>query len=94
MYCAGDGNSTTVCDCDNHIDVESTAGKMSPHRMLTTTFSDELKLFSPQSKVFGISIKIEGQYYLQVILLMAPFGWVIVENGFLARTITNNYLNG
>ena len=33
---------------------------MSPHRMLTTTFSDELKLFSPQSKVFGISIKDRG----------------------------------
>ena len=60
VYCAGDGNSTTVCDCDNHIDVESKAGKMSPHRMLTTTFSDELKLFSPQSKVFGISIKDRG----------------------------------
>ena len=60
VYCAGDGNSTTVCDCDNHVDVESTAGKMSPHRMLTTTFCDELKLFSPQSKVFGISIKDRG----------------------------------
>jgi predicted AlkP superfamily pyrophosphatase or phosphodiesterase len=60
VYCAGDGNSTTVCDCENHVDVESTAGKMSPHRMLTTTFSDELKLFSPQSKVFGISIKDRG----------------------------------
>ena len=60
VYCAGDGNSTTVCDCDNHVDVESSAGKMSPHRMLTTTFSDELKLFSPESKVFGISIKDRG----------------------------------
>ena len=60
VYCAGDGNSTTVCDCENHVDVESSAGKMSPHRMLTTTFSDELKLFSPQSKVFGISIKDRG----------------------------------
>ena len=57
VYCAGDGNSNTICDCDNHIDVESKEGKMSPHRMLTTTFSDELKLFSSQSKVFGISIK-------------------------------------
>lgn len=60
VYCAGDGNSTTVCDCDNHVDVESAAGKMSPHRMLTTTFSDELKLFNPESKVFGISIKDRG----------------------------------
>ena len=42
------------------MDVESSAGKMSPHRMLTTTFCDELKLFSPQSKVFGISIKDRG----------------------------------
>lgn len=60
VYCAGDGNSTTVCDCENHVDVASSAGKMSPHRMLTTTFCDELKLFSPQSKVFGISIKDRG----------------------------------
>ncbi|MDA7768213.1 alkaline phosphatase family protein [Flavobacteriales bacterium] len=60
VYCAGDGNTTTVCDCDNHKDVEASAGKMSPHRMLTTTFSDELKLFSPNSKVFGISIKDRG----------------------------------
>ena len=60
VYCAGDGSSTTVCDCENHVDVSSDAGKMSPHRMLTTTFCDELKLFSPQSKVFGISIKDRG----------------------------------
>lgn len=60
VYCAGDGNSTTVCDCENHKDVQSNAGKMSPHRMLTTTFSDELKLFSSESKVFGVSIKDRG----------------------------------
>ena len=60
VYCAGDGSATTVCDCDNHVDIESTSGQMSPHRMITTTFTDQLRLFSPQSKVFGISLKDRG----------------------------------
>ena len=60
VYCAGDGNTTTICDCDNHKDIEAVEGQMSPNRMLTTTFSDELKLFNPLSKVFGISLKDRG----------------------------------
>jgi predicted AlkP superfamily pyrophosphatase or phosphodiesterase len=60
VYCAGDGNSTTICDCENHNDVSSNYGKMSPHRMLSTTIGDELKLFSPNSKVIGISLKDRG----------------------------------
>ena len=60
VYCAGDGNSNTVCDCENHTDINSSSGKMSPHRMLSTTIGDELKLFSPSSKVIGISLKDRG----------------------------------
>ena len=61
IYCAGDGDMHTICNCeDNNIDVQSEDGKMSPQHMLTTTFSDELKLFNENSKVFGISLKDRG----------------------------------
>ena len=61
IYCAGDGDMHTVCNCEQkNIDVVSTDGKMSPHHMLTTTFGDELKLFNDKSKVFGISLKDRG----------------------------------
>ena len=61
IYCAGDGDMHTVCDCDQkNTDVVSADGKMSPHHMLTTTFSDELKLFNNESKVYGFSLKDRG----------------------------------
>ena len=61
IYCAGDGDMHTVCNCEQkNIDVQSQDGKMSPHHMLTTTFADELKLFNKNSKVFGISLKDRG----------------------------------
>ncbi len=61
IYCAGDGDMHTVCNCEQkNVDVLSADGKMSPHHMLTTTFSDELKLFKKESKVFGISLKDRG----------------------------------
>ncbi|MAW21625.1 MAG: alkaline phosphatase [Flavobacteriales bacterium] len=61
IYCAGDGDMHTVCNCEQkNIDVQSEDGKMSPHHMLTTTFADELKLFNNNSKVFGISLKDRG----------------------------------
>ena len=61
IYCAGDGDMHTVCNCEQkNVDVQSTDGKMSPHHMLTTTFADELKLFNENSKVFGISLKDRG----------------------------------
>jgi predicted AlkP superfamily pyrophosphatase or phosphodiesterase len=41
------------------IGTDSANGKMSPHNMLTTTFSDELKLFN-NGKVIGISLKDRG----------------------------------
>jgi len=61
IYCAGDGDMHTVCNCEQkNIDVQSADGKMSPHHMTTTTFADELKLFNANSKVFGISLKDRG----------------------------------
>ncbi len=61
IYCAGDGDMHTVCNCEQkNVDVVSTDGKMSPHHMLTTTFGDELKLFSDESRVIGISLKDRG----------------------------------
>ena len=60
VYCAGDTTMATICDCKAHRTPSNNSGKMSPHRMLTTTFCDELKLFQPNAKVFGISLKDRG----------------------------------
>ena len=54
MYCAGD-------DTVNPIGTESSSGKMSPHRMKTTTFADENRLFTQmRGKTIGVSIKDRG----------------------------------
>ena len=54
VYCAGDDSVTSV-------GTESNAGKMSPHRMKTTTFADENRLFTQlRGKTIGISIKDRG----------------------------------
>ena len=54
VYCAGDANVNAVGT--NH-----KAGKMSPHRMLTTTFGDENRLFTQfKGKTIGISLKDRG----------------------------------
>ncbi|OUR99489.1 alkaline phosphatase [Flavobacteriales bacterium 33_180_T64] len=54
VYCTGD--STVVS-----VGTASSAGKMSPHRMQTTTFADENRLFNQmQGKTIGISLKDRG----------------------------------
>ena len=54
VYCAGD-------DSMNPIGSTSSMGKMSPHRMKTTTFADENRLFTQmRGKTIGISIKDRG----------------------------------
>ena len=61
VYCAGNGDMHTICNCEqNIVDVSSEDGKMSPHHMLTTTIGDEIQLFNPKSKVIGISLKDRG----------------------------------
>lgn len=53
-YCTEDKTVQTVGST-------STAGQMSPSRMLTSTITDELRLFSNmQSKVIGVSLKDRG----------------------------------
>jgi predicted AlkP superfamily pyrophosphatase or phosphodiesterase len=54
VYCAGDSTVQSVGTL-------SAAGQMSPHRMLTTTFADENRLFTQmRGKTVGISIKDRG----------------------------------
>ncbi|OIQ28079.1 MAG: alkaline phosphatase [Bacteroidetes bacterium MedPE-SWsnd-G2] len=54
VYCAGDDSVTPVGTTDN-------AGKMSPHRMKTTSFADENRLFTQlRGKTIGISLKDRG----------------------------------
>ena len=54
VYCAGDNNVESIGTTDD-------AGKMSPRRMVATTFADENKLFTQmKGKTIGISIKDRG----------------------------------
>ena len=54
IYCAG-------YDSVEPLGTEDKAGKMSPHRMLTTSFADENRLFTQgQGKTIGIAIKDRG----------------------------------
>jgi len=54
VNCVGDPDAKTVGS-------ESREGQMSPHRLLSTTIGDQIKLASnSRSKVFGISIKNRG----------------------------------
>ena len=54
VYCAQDDSVSSV-------GTEGKAGKMSPHRMLTTSFADENRLFTQmRGKTIGIAIKDRG----------------------------------
>jgi predicted AlkP superfamily pyrophosphatase or phosphodiesterase len=54
VYCAGDDSVQSVGTTDK-------AGQMSPHRMNTTTFTDENRLFTQmQGKTIGIALKDRG----------------------------------
>ncbi|BDW91825.1 alkaline phosphatase family protein [Flagellimonas marinaquae] len=54
VYCAGDDAYTSV-------GTTSGAGKMSPHRMLTSTITDQLRLHTQmRGKVIGVAVKDRG----------------------------------
>lgn len=54
VYCVGDDNVTPV-------GATSSAGKMSPHRMIVTTVADENRLFTQmRGKTIGIALKDRG----------------------------------
>lgn len=55
VYCVGDARQTTVGSLTESV------GKMSPHRMITTSIADELKIATQKrAKVIGMSIKDRG----------------------------------
>jgi predicted AlkP superfamily pyrophosphatase or phosphodiesterase len=57
VYCAYDSNALTIGS-------DNSNGKMSPHRLLTPTITDQLSLASQnRSKVVGISIKDRGAIF-------------------------------
>ena len=61
VYCTGDATVETICNCENHLtDIIAKDGRMSPHHMLTTTISDEMKLFDKNAKTIAISLKDRG----------------------------------
>ena len=76
MYCVEDQKMVPT----NYI---SEVGNRSPQKMLTTTYSDELKLFNnDNSKSFGVSLRIMLQFFLQVIWLKQHIGLILKkENG-------------
>lgn len=54
VYCAGDNTVYTVGS-------SSSAGKMSPHRMISSTITDEIELATiKKSKIIGVSLKDRG----------------------------------
>lgn len=56
-----DGSMYVVADSTvDPVGTESSAGKMSPENLLSTTFTDELKSASPESKVVAVSLKDRG----------------------------------
>ena len=81
-YCAGDDSQQTVGS-------ETTSvGKMSPHRMLTTTITDELKLATQKrSKVIGISFKDRGAILPAGHLADAAYWY----DGNTGRFVTSTY---
>lgn len=82
VYCAEDSSCQTT-------GAEDASGKMSPHRLLSTTITDELRLFSQfQSKVIGISLKDRGA------ILPAgskPNGAYWYDGNNVGRWVTSDY---
>ena len=79
IYCAEDLTAKTVGS-------ESSAGKMSPRNMLTTSITDELKLSNNfQSKVIGIALKDRGAIFPAGHSANAAYWY---DNG---KWITSNY---
>lgn len=82
VYCAGDDNYTSVGS-------SSDAGQMSPHRMRTTTVTDELRLHTQKrGKVIGIALKDRGAILPAGHTANAAY-WF--EGGTLGKWITSSY---
>ncbi len=82
VYCAGDDAYLTIGS-------DSDAGHMSPHRMLTTTITDELRMHTQKrGKVIGVAIKDRGAVLPAGHTANAAY-WF--EGGSLGKWITSSY---
>lgn len=87
VYCASDDKYSTVGSAS----VED--GKMSPHRMLTTTITDELKLSTQKrAKVVGVSIKDRGAILPAGHMADAAYWFDEKEGKFITSTFYMNTL--
>ncbi len=82
------------CVSDENVQPIGTAskdGQMSPHRMLTTTFADENRLFTQMhGKTIGISIKHRGAILSAGYTANAAY-WFDYEHGGTGNFITSSY---
>ncbi|WP_422860864.1 alkaline phosphatase PafA [Flagellimonas sp. S174] len=82
VYCAGDSEY-------NSIGTSSNAGKMSPHRMLSTTITDQLRLHTQKrGKVVAIALKDRGAVLPGGHMANAAY-WF--EGGDVGKWITSSY---
>ncbi|HKI79776.1 MAG TPA: alkaline phosphatase PafA [Ignavibacteriaceae bacterium] len=81
VYCTGDNNEKTVGADDN-------TGEMSPHRLLSTTITDQLKLgTNNRSKVISISLKDRAAILMGGHFADAAY-WYDYKNG---KFVTSTY---
>ncbi len=87
VYCTDDSSVQTVGS------TTTTAGKMSPRRMLTTTVGDELKLSTNfKSKVIGIAIKDRGAILPAGHAATAAYWYDYQTGNFITSTYYTNAL--
>lgn len=87
VYCVSDDRYATVGSTTVY------SGKMSPHRMLTTTITDELKLSTiRRSKVIGLSIKDRGSILPAGHLADAAYWYDEKTGRFITSTFYMNQL--
>ena len=87
VNCVGDDNVKAIGSNSE----SSKDGMKSPHRMLTTTFADENRLFTQmQGKTIGISIKHRGAILPAGHSANAAF-WLDYENNGTGNWITSSY---
>ena len=84
VYCASDSNLESI-------GTENEAGKMSPHRMLASTFADENRLFTQmRGKSIGISLKDRGAVFPAGHAANAAY-WFDFENNGSGNWVTSSF---
>ncbi|MCF7561193.1 alkaline phosphatase family protein [Sabulilitoribacter multivorans] len=84
VYCANDSNLESI-------GTKNEAGKMSPHRMLASTFADENRLFTQmRGKSIGISLKDRGAVFPAGHAANAAY-WFDFENNGSGNWVTSSF---